>query len=207
MSQGFFQEDLLKNEAADEPWRKTETDKMLDLYFAGSHPREIALKLQRNPKAINRRIEQFRNNERDRAVLYTPVCRTSRKGVRWTESERLILAAHAGKVPAEATAKVLAREVTEIKPAERKTGEIKALNVVAPSIDLIMALRYIFHCYPDQKPVVSDKDYDDLVKEEIEFGGASPFLKKLGDPKDSPSRIKTLALYLCQRRDDEKGKK
>jgi len=203
---GLFQDNDLTNAEAEQPWKKSETDRMLDLYFVGSHPKEIAYKLQRNPKAVKRRVEQFVANERDRAVLYTPVARVSRKGHRWTENERLLLRSHVErKIPADVTARVLQRDIQEIAPKmpEDKIA-VKECKILAPSMDLLLAARYSYLVY--KKPVMADEEYDDLKAEEIEYGGAKHLVRHLVDPKDSPRRIKTLALYLVERKEDrEKG--
>src|SRR6266508_3281885 len=131
----------LSNANADRPWRKSEIDRLLDLYFAGASPDRLAQILKRNPKAIRRMLEQFTYNERDRAVLYQPYRpRVSRKGKRWTENERLLVVAHhERKIPFGATVKVLARTVGEFKSVKGEVGKIKEKNVFAPTLDLIMA--------------------------------------------------------------------
>lgn len=204
---GLFSDDELRNGRAEEPWKKSETDKMLDLYLAGGHPKEIAYTLQRNPKAVKRRLEQFTYNERDRAVLYEPFKRVSRRGQRFTENEKLMIQEHnERKVAPEHTAKVLQRKVDEINPDGTRKAIIKAGTTFAPTMDIVLALRYIYYIYDEMPSPVSDETYDRMVVEEIEFGGGEKILLQYakGGIRSVPSRIKTLALYLCELLKDSK---
>ncbi len=200
---GFLPEQQVKNKSADEPWKKSETDRMLDLYFNGGTPVHIAQQLGRNPKAIKRRIEQFRCNERDWATRYEPRQRISRRGKRITENETIILQAHSErKVPIADTARLLARSVQELT-LEGKVGvaEVKKLTCLAPTLDLIWAYRYIHFVYKEQ--VISDVAYDQLVQEEIEYGGGAPAFAKIKNHQGWPEHIKSLALYLFDRAKQE----
>lgn len=200
---GLFDNAVVRNKSADEPWKKSETAKMLDSYLAGARPERIAQELGRNPKAVKRRLEQFTYNEFDRAVRYEPFRRASRSRMRLTENERLIIKAHRERnVPIEATAKVLARDANEIDPnREKDAAQVTQRKEVAASLDLVLAYRYIYFTY--KKKIISNKTYDDLKAEEIEFGNGSYIL---GDPKRAPGYIKSLALYLVGKHEEQNGK-
>jgi hypothetical protein len=200
MSEGLFPDDEFKNEKAEAPWTKGETDQMLELYFAGCPPGRIAVALKRNPKAIRRRLEQFTYNERDRAVLYTPTNRrSSRKGKRITENEKLIIREHwEREVPIEATAKVLQRDPNEIRRDHNSESQHQADSEATPgaNVDLILAYRYCY--YVKGVSIVTDQAYDLLEKEAIEFGGGYAELTKPGSDKadDYPPHIRALGMYL-----------
>jgi hypothetical protein len=204
---GFFPDKELKNESADEPWKKSETDKMLDLYFEGAHPKRIAQQLARNPKAVRRRLEQFSYNERDRAVCYDPFRRVSRKKKKMTQNELTMWDAHRErKVPVAITAKVLCRDVTELDGSSI-VGTMKSdeMRGVAPRMDLIWAHRYIHFVW--KTPIITDKAYDDLVEEEIEYGGGLKAFATIKLHQGWPDYIKSLALYLHEKYKEEKQKK
>src|SRR5947207_9256974 len=136
---GLFEEGKCKNEDGDLPWKKSQTARMLDDYLGGADITRIAHDLERTPKSVKRRLEQFTYNEFDRAVRYEPFRRLSRKGKRITENERLIIQAHKDRnVSVEATAKLLMRDVHEIKPDEKGSGQVVDAKQVAPSLDLVM---------------------------------------------------------------------
>ncbi len=191
----FLPDEEVKNKSIDVPWKKSETDKMLDLYFGGHHPNRIAQCLGRNPKAVKRRLEQFVYNEDGRAERYEQRQRHSRKGKRITENERLMIDAHRErKIPIEVTAGILAREISEIH------FDGTSQDRVGPSsLDLVLAHRYIHFVY--KTPVISNNTYDNLKAEEIEYGKGGKELR--GDPKDCPRYIKTLALFLVERYGDK----
>lgn len=200
---GFFSDDRVKNPQADEPWMKSERDGVLDTYLsggAGATPKLIAQKIGRNPKAVRRLIEQFTNNERDRVLRYEPFRRISRKGKKFTQNEFAMWKAHVAKeVPAEATAKLFMRGVEELslkKGLEVNQAKAKTSSF-APTLDLIWAHRYIYFVY--KTPIISDQAYDDLVKEEIEFGGGGDAFEKIKNFRGWPVHITTLALYLTDK--------
>lgn len=201
----LFQADLFKNERTEDPWTRKEDDKVLDLYLAGAHPKNIALTVKRNPKAINRRIEQFRNNERDRALRYEPGVRVSRKGKRFTENETMMIKAWAeAGIPTEKQARILARDEDELTggPKAKEMPKQKALKVLIPAEDLIWAHRYLYFVY--ETPVISDETYDAMVQEEIEYGTFGPQFEKIkaaGDKAQPPEDIRCLALYLALKKE------
>lgn len=196
---GFFADEEVKNKAADEPWKKSETDKMLDLYFGGAHPRRIAQILGRNPKAIKRRLEQFTYNERDRAMRYEPRQRASRKGKKFTQNELIMWEEHRKrKIPPEVTAKIFARPVEELngsKVAKRmKNNEVKTL---VPAMDIVWALRYAHFGW--KQPIISDEEYDALVQEECEFGGGTKAFEIIKAHQGWPIYIRALAQYIADK--------
>lgn len=194
----LLEEESLKNEFADLPWKRSQTDKMLDMFLAGAHPKRIAYELGRNRKAIDRRIEQFRCNERDKATRYEPRRRVSRKGKRFTENEEMICRAHRErKVPFEVTAKVLQRAVEELKGSPRLPKETTDMKRLVPSIDLIWSYRYAYYVW--KMPVISDTEYDALVEEEIEYGGGERAFAEIKLHRGWPIHIRTLALYLVEK--------
>lgn len=196
---GFFPEEEVKNQSADEPWKRSETDRMLDSYFGGAHPNRIAQELGRNPKAVKRRLEQFTYNERDRAERYEPFRRLSRKGKKWTENERVMLRSYQEKkIPLEFLAKVLQRDVAEVKGTKIGAAiETMSHRTIAPTIDLLWAYRYAYFGW--KEPLISDEAYDVLVKEEIEFGGGEKAFAYIKSYQGWPNYVKTLALYLAEK--------
>lgn len=199
----LFQEDLFKNENNDKPWMKSDTDRMLDLYFSGNTPDRIAYLMKRNTKAINRQLETFTYNESGRADRYEMLERDSRRGKRLTENEKVFIAAHTKRgVDLESTARVLCRRVEEIRgesiapsriETQIKTGTMKQ---VAPTLDQLMAHRYLY--WSAKKPIISNRDYDDLKEEEIEYGCGRVELDKPASDKacDYPPHIRSLAYYM-----------
>lgn len=198
MSSGFFQEQDVKNQAADEPWKKSETDKMLDLYLSGIPPVNIAPKLGRNPKAVKRRLEQFTYNERGWVERYAPKQRISRKGKRLTQNELLIIKAHKErKVGREDTARLLQRPVQDFYrdiPAQALYDDVRKIAV---SLDLVLAYRYLYYCKGIS--MVPDYTYDQLEAEEKEFGAGEKMLEAVGsdNPEDYPPHIRALGMYLA----------
>lgn len=189
----------LSNPKIDTPWKRSETDKMLDLYFEGTRPDRIAHILGRNPKAVKRRIEQFAYNEFDRTLQYRPVCRTSRRGKRFTPNEESIKkTTQERNVPVKDLARLLAREVTELQDPKQEGCGLREIQRViqAPTLDLLLACRYMY--YVSKQALVSDAVYDDLLAEELELGTGADQIT--GPPKckvtDYEPHIRSLALYL-----------
>lgn len=201
---GFLPSESLRNKAASEPWMKSDTDKMLDLYFAGAHPNRIAQELERNPKAIKRYLEQFTYNERYRAAKYEPFRRISRQGKRFTENESLIWKAHQErKIPLSITARLLQRNVSEIDGNGLKGQIVVARQKqIAPTLDIIWAHRYMYFVW--EQPILSDDTYDTLVQEEIEYGGGEKAFATIKNHAGWPEYICSLALYLSVKHEKEK---
>jgi hypothetical protein len=210
------------NKRQDMPWKKRERDKALDLFFRGTHPSRIAIKLQRNPKAVERLIQEYRYNERNKAVRYEPRRRLSRRGLPMTQNEWMFVKSHRkrGLAP-EVTARILQRADGEVlvhqliqkfpikKEAARIESQIKFnfAKTVAPSLDQLLAHHYLYHCA--KCPVISDKDYDCAKAEEIEFGcGREAIEKAAGYRKviEYPPHIRSLAYYLQYKFMEASGK-
>jgi len=203
---GFLPEDRIGNEEADAPWKRSETDKMLDLYFEGAHPKRIAQILHRNPKAIERRVEQFRCNERDRAVLYEPFSRISRKGKRVAENERLFVRAFKEHgISMKVLASVLQREVRELGIDRTDLAGLGDMRKLGTGVDLVLAYRYLYYVHATS--IMSDQAYDMLEKEEIEFGDGGKILETVGSDRaeDYPPHIRALGMYLAFKYAKRKG--
>lgn len=193
-----------RTEHANEVWTQAQDDKLLDDYLAGGSPEVLGIKFKRKPKAIVRRIDYYRDNERDWVLNYKPGNRISRKGKRLTANEKLIIAGHRKKkIAPRLTARVLARDVSEVSSeVQDEKEEVKrkvrnATTQLAPSLDLIWALRYIYFVY--KKPILSDEAYDALVSEEIEYGGGLADFTRIKDHQGWPPYIRALAGYLSER--------
>lgn len=206
MSAGFFDEEQVKNVQADEPWKKSERDWVLDTYLAageGATPKQMAQKLGRNPKALVRLVQQFCYNEQDRVIHYEPFRRLSRKGKKFTQNELSLWRALADKqVPPAAIAKVLQRDVNELTHQKESTiAQQKSATPFAPTLDLIWAFRC---AHALGTPLISDDTYDDLVKEEIEFGGGGPRFARLKAFVGWPPHVRALVAYLTEKQKFEK---
>jgi len=188
-----------RTEHANEVWSQEQDDALLNDYLSGGSPGALAAKHKRKPKAITRRIDYYRDNERDWVVNYKPgPTRQSRKGKRLTSNEKLIIAGHrAKKIAPYLTARVLAREVSEIEDHDGQVREVKNLAALAPKLDLIWAYRYIYLIY--KLSLISDKTYDDLVEEEIEYGGGTLAFEGIKKHQGWPIHIRSLAGYLTEK--------
>lgn len=195
---GFFDDKVVENKKGDEPWKKSETDRMLDLYFGATPPPRIARLLGRTPKSVERRLQQYTYNENGWAVKYLPRRRASRMGKKLTQNETVLIKAHLDrKVPPDATARLLQRAISEFFREESilTRQEARTLGV---GVDLVLAYRYLHYCKGIS--IVSDFDYDALEKEEIEFGQNGQILKeKVGsdNPEDYPNHVRALGMYLA----------
>lgn len=187
---------------------------MLDLYFAGSHPDNIAVELKRNPKSIKRRLEQLTYNERDKAVNYDPFHRLSRTGKKLTQNELLIIQAHRERnVPPEATAKILQRKVYEFV-RDNEVHTLKSdLSLCVPfagvGVDVCLAYRCLIDFFK-KKDVITEAALARLEEEEREFGKLGHLLDQPrwqnGDPHPKPQRICELALYLLYKHQEMAGR-
>lgn len=195
---GLFSESEFTNAAAKDVWKRSEVDRLLDFYLSGADLGRIAASLQRNRKAIVRKLQEYIYNERERVTNYQPRQRTSRAGKRLTQNELQILAeCRKKKVPDEKIAAVLSRPIADIwtqGPLEKVKA--KSAAPFAASLDLILAYRYAYHIY--NKKLISDETYDALKAEEEEYGPQTGALAN--EPRHCPTYIKTLALYLVERR-------
>ena len=195
---GFFDESKVATKHADEPWKKKESDRMLDLYFGGTPPDRVARLLGRTPKSVKRRIELYTYNESGWATKYLPRQRISRMGKKLTQNETVLIKAHQErKVPADATARLLQRAVAEFFRGESALSRFEAKQL-GTGVDLVLAYRYLHYCKGIS--MVSDYDYDALEKEEMEFGkNGKVLLEKVGsdNPDDYPNHIRALGMYLA----------
>jgi len=195
---GLFSDDQLTNAAAKEVWKRREVDRLLDFYLSGADLGRIAASLQRNRKAIVRKLQEYIYNERERVTNYQPRQRTSRAGKRLTQNERQIISeCRKKKVPDRCIAAVLSRPESDLSiDTPMKKVEAKNAAPFAASLDLVLAYRYIYHVY--KKQIISDVTYDALKAEEEEYGAQNGALAN--EPRHCPTYIKTLALYLVERR-------
>jgi len=178
----------------EEPWTKSKTDNMLDLYLKDRSIEFIAVRLGRSSGQIGRKINKFLRNLDNRATNYEPSQRVSRKGLPMSVNECKLIGLHRiHNVPAKDTARVLARALSDIQPNPKSSLPLANMT---PSMDILLAMRYIYHVY--KTPVITDEDYDGMKKEEIEFGAGAKAFLDYPDPKQVPDRVKTLALYLSQ---------
>lgn len=188
------------NQESDKVWKKKEVDRMLELYLHGADPKHIATQLHRTRKAVQRKLQEYIYNERDRVVNYTPRLRTSRKGQRFTANEKQIIQCCRDRgVSDQKIAILLARSPSEIE-APRPSDEAHKwyeFKKAATGVDLVLAYRYLY--YTKGISIMPDSEYDALEKEEKEFGGGSKLLDSVGsdNPEDYPPHIRALALYLA----------
>lgn len=199
----FSDKEIKNNEGAREPWKKSERDKALDEYFVGANPKQLGIKFKGAPKAFqNSILNKLKYNYKKpgqedlpgRAERYEPFRRTSRQGKRFTPNEVDLIRAHQElKLDPEITAKILVRDVTEIDHSGK--NKVNDARQLAPTLDLVLAYRYIYHVY--KKKIVPNKTYDDLKEEEIEYGSGSKALAK--ESRDCPTYIKPLAMYLLEK--------
>ncbi len=198
----LFDEAAVSNPNANEIWKRREVDRLLELYLAGMTPAHIAVKMGRNPKAVTRKLQEYIYNERDRVVNYQPRRRTSRIKSRMTKNElQIIQECRKKNVAAEHIARVLQREEVEIDGGASRSAarfDFESMRKLATGVDLVMAYRYLY--YVRGISIMSDKDYDDIEKEEIEFGNGGKILTQLvgsDSEEDYPHHIRALALYLA----------
>lgn len=197
---GFLDDRQIKNTLNDTEWTNNETDRLLNLYLAGTPPSRLAVVLNRNPKAIKRRLEQFTYNERGTSVNYRPTSdRVSRKGKRMTENEVVLIKAFKERsTPLAALARILMRDVSELGLDRKDLEPMWDMKRLGTTVDLVLAYRYLYYCKGIS--VVSDQVYDELEKEETEFAKCGEFLKKgpsSDNPDDYPPHIRALGLYLA----------
>lgn len=183
------------------PWKKSQRDRLLDLYFGcgkKSTPKALAEIVGRSVQDVKDLIAAFINNEADRVLNYQPKQRISRSGMRLTENELAVIKGNreAG-VPPEHTARLLQRPIKDFF-IDFKSREVHLKNKsLGTGVDLCLAYRYCY--YVKGISIVSDYAYDELEKEEIEFGSGGNILAEQvgGDSEDSyPPHIRALAMYL-----------
>lgn len=209
---GLLPKEEITNPGAGEKWDRRERDKALNEYCEGAHPKRLGVKYKGAPKSfVNSILNKLKYNDKKkgkedqpgRAERYRPTsARMSRKGRKnLSPNERDIIRCHEeiGLDP-EVTARILMRDVHEIAPDIEGRVQVAENKRLAVTLDLVLAYRYIYHVY-DEK-LISNKTYDDMKAEEIEYGGGAKALA--GGPRDCPSYIKTLAVYLSEKVKREK---
>lgn len=202
-------DDDFKGERDGEPWKRSEKDRLLNMWCAGEASiARISLRLDRTPESIRTKIKEFQENLHNRAVNYRPKKRNWRGGMKFTENEELMLKSFVKRgLPLDALAKVLQRPLSELQPNKRTRvlGDVKEMRKLVPSLDVIWACRYAYFvwCKDGRKPLITDKEYDDLVMEEIEYGGGEKEFEKIKQHQGWPDGIKSLALYLAWKKDSD----
>jgi len=192
-------EESVRNPQAEEPWKRREGDRMLDMHFEGVDIVRLAAKIGRNPYAIKKKLDEYVYNERNRIVDYQPKQRISRKGKRLTDAERkLIRSCIKQGIDLEHAARVLMRDLSEISTKDQE--QVVKNKEVAASLDLVLAYRYIYHQYKFK--LISNKAYDNMKAEEMEYGGGVLALST----KECPDYVKSLALYLVGKHEWTHGK-
>jgi hypothetical protein len=102
-----------------EVWTDADTDRLLDAFLEGAHPRRLAVELNRSTKAIFRRLQALAYNERNQAENYHPKARRSREGKRFNQNEKWLIRCHQERgIPVTLTAKLLSRPIEEIPKDE-----------------------------------------------------------------------------------------
>ncbi len=192
-------ESSVQNPEADKKWTRAELDRLLEMYFSGQPPDRIAIQLKRNPKAVRRWLEMLSYNERDHAVRYQPVQRTSRQGKRMTQNEHVLIRCHAEReIDPEHTARLLQRKVREFCSDIKAKAQVRDMRKLSVGVDLVLAYRFLYYVHGIS--MVPDRVYDELEQEEIEYGGGAGILnEQVGSDNaaDYPPHIRSLALYLA----------
>lgn len=203
---GLFDEAAIKHAENGSEWDRQADDKLLSLYFAGTPPDRIAVMMKRNPKAILRRLEMFKYNERNLADNYRAYRRPSRHGHRLTALDEEFITAHKDRgVDPQVTAGILARNVWSWYKDTKSEVFNSRLKELAPTADLCLAHRYLYWCV--KQPIISNEAYDTLKKEELEFGNAESVLLQPASDKntDYPPHIRSLANYMQMKEWEKKG--
>ena len=211
----LFKERDIATKKVESPWNSREIDRLLDTYLAGASPAQMALKMQRTPKAIARLLEKFSYNERDTVVRYEPVHRLNRQGNRWTTNERKLVRDLAARgVGALHIARVLARSAKELggdddKLKDRKVESLHkelASNLKLPvSSDILQAHQYLYHCA--KEPVISDAAYDALKAEEFEYGAWDMNMPARKKVVEYPPHIRDFAFYISHKANESGDEK
>ena len=201
MNEGLLGEDELKMGAEHSHWSQEEIDSLLDAFFSGANMKRLAVKYKRTPRAVLVRIGKILYNDRGQLTKYQPVRRVSRVGKKLTRREKNFLKIAQEKgYSAKDVAKVLARSEEEVEKFLRGDAKpvIRAFRDIAPSIDLLMAAKYLEE--KEDLKILDEKDWKRLIKEEQEFG-VDPDLFLSRPVDEFPPYIPPLAEYFkmkCQ---------
>lgn len=206
---GFFKEDQVRKQNADRPWKRSEADRLIELYLGETPPKRIAKVLERDFSAIKQRLNKITNNEHDYVVNYEPFRRYSRKGKRLTANEHALVQTWTErKIKSVHQARFLQRDVGELPIPQADREKLIDMKRVGVGVDLVLAYRYLY--YVQGISMLSDQAYDALEKEEMEFGAYGSLLKQnVGSDRseDYSPHIRALAIYLAfkyaQREKDE----
>lgn len=182
-------------------WKFKTIDTLFDYYFSGFRLEDLCQKLGRDRKEVLAKLRQYLDNENERAMKYTPVRRRYfRKGKQLNRREvKAIKRLRTAGVASATIARILMRNIEEVDPMlyASDRANIEKMKSAAVGVDLILAYRHLYYCHGIS--VVSDKAYDELMQEEIEYGGGKGILDRfIGSdcPEHYPHHIRALALYL-----------
>lgn len=194
--EGFFPRE--EAEGTDDPYTPEERDQLLEFVLENGYSdhtfEEWRRMSKRSAYGAKRQWQLFLYSEEKGTHVwkYKPTARKWRGGRLLGFADKKLIKKHrADKVPLERTAIILQRDISEIDPGS-KDG-MKEKKILAPTLDLLLAIRYAKHVYDVQ--LISKQDYIDMRDEELEYGGAV----LPDDPRDVPGYIKSLALYLTEK--------
>lgn len=205
---GFFKEEQIRNQEADQPWTPSTSDRAIELYLAGTAPQRLAHLMQRTRKSIARRFEQYTYNEDNITERYQPHQRISRQGKRFTQNEVVLLKAWKKPeyfVTPEARARFLCRNIKELGVDAEELTTINNMKTVGSGVDLVLAHRYLQHCKDIR--LLTPQAMANLEAEEQEFGARGDLLKRPPSTRagDYPEHIKRLAMYLVYKHAKSSG--
>ena len=179
-------------------WKKSETNKMLEMFCSGTRTENIGLKLKRTIADVESRLHLYLTNKNGIAERYVPRRRSSRKGMRLTENEQNIIHHYreAGQ-PLRIAAHLMIRSPRELGLDYRDRKTMDEMKQIGTGVDLVLAYRLLYYVHGIS--IISDSAYDTLEKEELEFGAHSEVLKVPGSDRleDYPPHIRALAIYLA----------
>ncbi len=196
-------------------WTKRERDRVLDLYLTDVSIDRIARKLGKDRRTVLRLIKAYRFNRKDRAVKYRPQLRVFRRGAALSDNEQKLIRTHVKLgISTEVTARLMGRIPGEILAHAvvahqriRVKIEFNKFKTLAPSLDQLLALHYLYHCA--KCPLISDTEYDIAKEEEIEYGCGKEVIEtasKFTGVGDYPPHIRSLAYYLQFKHMEATGK-
>jgi hypothetical protein len=177
-------------------WNGSNTDELMDMALAGFSPEEIGNRFSISEKEVWSRFKEGFYNRR-----YRPSGpRTWRGGMKLGPLEKKLLKRYQRKgYDVSVVGQILQRKPWEIDPDFEGQKKIIRMKELAPAVDLLMAIHYLFH--QTKTAIVTDEAYDLKKKEEIEFGADGNTLLEFLDRKprhvtDYPPHIRALADYL-----------
>ncbi len=189
----------------DYSYKNRDLDLTLDMFLEGKSPSTVAMRMGSTVEAVKNTILLLRRDVKGAASKYVASVggRASRIGKPWATSETLFYSDLVkAKVPLNVIAALLARKEEELPDHQTAKQTAKQTPEQTHTWDMVLAYRYAFHIYGFR--IISDKVYDSLKAEELEFG---PSRKLDADPRNVPHHIKTLSLYLTERHEYVTGTK